>query len=531
MSKNIPPSTEITHTNNATGSVIRTLYDKLQDTVSVKDFGAVGDGVTDDTAAIQAAINAAASLGVTLLINAGTWKYSTTLIMPALFSGMVGEGMSSVLKPTGCDGITFSASGWYGASRVFRDFVLIGDTINNGIVCSFSAASLTQIYGVEWQNITIKGFAKGCFIQGAQSWQFRNCFIVNCWIGWHFYGQSVAVQIDSCLGSLGTATGTGNSTGVLITTNTPTNNESCQDLNVINSSFTVYAIGISEQLGLYNTYNNNVIGFATLYGIQIVTQSSGTVIRDNFVQLSSSNASSVGILVSSVGAYLYDNICIDNNNVTSTIFTTGQIGINIGSAQGPVQITNNRVGVTGVNFDIGIKNGIAGTGSPYATIKWNAISATTTAILLSAGGTNNNIGPNVIYGSPTTKFQNGSKIGLLYYDSGTATFTLTGCTSVVSGTVTWFCEGPTVTVRFVALYGTSNTTTMTGSSGLPSYLWPGTTHNVMVKTIDSGINSYAFATVATDGSWTFYKDPNASSFTASGNKGIGSCTVQYTLPL
>lgn len=59
-----------------TGSVQRTVESKLQETVSVKDFGAVGDGVTDDTAAIQAALS---SSHVNIYVPAGRYRITSNL--------------------------------------------------------------------------------------------------------------------------------------------------------------------------------------------------------------------------------------------------------------------------------------------------------------------------------------------------------------------------------------------------------------------------------------------------------------------
>jgi Pectate lyase superfamily protein/Chaperone of endosialidase len=63
----------VQYTPAGTGGVATTVEDKLAQTVSVKDCGAVGDGVTDDGAAVLAAINSLPSSGGTVMFPAGTY--------------------------------------------------------------------------------------------------------------------------------------------------------------------------------------------------------------------------------------------------------------------------------------------------------------------------------------------------------------------------------------------------------------------------------------------------------------------------
>jgi hypothetical protein len=80
MPQTKPTSEQVTFLQAGTGATQRTALAKLRDTVSVKDFGAVGDGVTNDASAINKAITAAiANGGGTVYFPAGTYKCSTRI--------------------------------------------------------------------------------------------------------------------------------------------------------------------------------------------------------------------------------------------------------------------------------------------------------------------------------------------------------------------------------------------------------------------------------------------------------------------
>lgn len=72
-------SSFVTYLPTGTGAVTRSATSKFGDVVSVKDFGAVGDGVANDTAAIQVAIDAVSANGGTVVFPSGTYRIARTV--------------------------------------------------------------------------------------------------------------------------------------------------------------------------------------------------------------------------------------------------------------------------------------------------------------------------------------------------------------------------------------------------------------------------------------------------------------------
>lgn len=74
------------------GAVARSITEKLAEALTAADFGAAGDGTTDDRAAIQAAFAAAGQTGRLVVIGEGDHAVSGPLSLPAGAAGLVMQG-------------------------------------------------------------------------------------------------------------------------------------------------------------------------------------------------------------------------------------------------------------------------------------------------------------------------------------------------------------------------------------------------------------------------------------------------------
>ena len=157
-----------------TGGTARTQHTKNSDVLSVKDFGCVGDGVTDDTTALQAALTAAAGgallipSGTYLLINAVTIS-SNTLIF--------GAGQSSIIKSATADKTVFSAS--TKSNVTIRDINItitaVGTATTSGAIkldtCTDCTIENVEIIGPSWFGVWFENSTR-CTVQNCYTHDF-----------------------------------------------------------------------------------------------------------------------------------------------------------------------------------------------------------------------------------------------------------------------------------------------------------------------------------------------------------------------
>lgn len=166
---------------DGTAELSTTVEDKLREYVSVKDFGAVGDGVVDDTTAIQNAINFALANKKSVYVPAGVYLYTasnfsinTQLAQTNLliFGDGAGGGYattgSSVIK-IDADGTIFKVTSISFLPFTCRDmtFEVANPLVNTNVTIFY----FTTSFGSCWQfeNVDFLYFTN-CAIHGIRSY-------------------------------------------------------------------------------------------------------------------------------------------------------------------------------------------------------------------------------------------------------------------------------------------------------------------------------------------------------------------------
>lgn len=238
------------------GTVLRTLQSKNRDTVNFRDFGAVGDGVTDDTSAILSAFAAASTAGAQIAVTSGTYVVTGIALSNLTNVDIVSAGGSLFLK---------NASNKTALTILNCGFVRI-----NGlqIDCNKAGQSLAAFGGDR-----LKG--SGILVQGFTTCEVSGCTVVNA-----SSGAGILVTDPTVMANSRTHTNisakvfnnkirdSGNGTGAALTCDgiyTQCNNIEIYGNEVV--SFNDYGI-VCEFGANMNVHDNKIDGnFVGVYGV------------------------------------------------------------------------------------------------------------------------------------------------------------------------------------------------------------------------------------------------------------------------
>jgi len=181
MPQTKPTSEQVTFLAAGTGASQRTVLDKLRDVVSVKDFGAVGDGTTDDTVAINAALAAHASV----YLPVGTYRTTAPITLNAN-NILFGAGITSVIKNTTASSVIRSVTPT--GARIYHvgggNFKIEGNT--SGIVAGSVGLDMQNVTYASWTDVWVN-YVETAIRHGNSYPSYYNdyftCTITSCTTG------------------------------------------------------------------------------------------------------------------------------------------------------------------------------------------------------------------------------------------------------------------------------------------------------------------------------------------------------------
>jgi hypothetical protein len=262
--------------------------------INVLDYGATGDGVTNDTSALQAAINAAASAKRTLYVPAGTYLYTTLTINDEIT--VIGDGNGSILKTTQ------TSSG--------------GITVTTRWPVTFERLALTAV-GPQSAGALLTLNAS-TFETGLAT--FRNVTFANYYIGLRFLRAATWNIYDCYFESAGVDAG---STSVWIQND---QNPDSGDSSIIGCVF-YYSNNVGTHIRQISSGGTKIIGNKFLFGAAHyrMVLAAGAQTYDLIFSNNSSEFASDGNIIFNAGSgATWANIQIQNSQFT---ITSGKYGI------------------------------------------------------------------------------------------------------------------------------------------------------------------------------------------------------------